>query len=55
MNKKFRGIVTDRMGNLHTRKTGFYVTYQEAHEKAEALCKKTMGERGQIEVEEMND
>jgi len=50
--KKFRGIVIDQMGTIDTRKTIFYSTYQEAHEKAEKLCKKTMRERGQIEVEE---
>jgi len=52
---KFRGIITDQLKTLETRKTGFYDTYKEAHDKAEKLCKKTMGDRGQIEVEEITE
>lgn len=49
---KYRGLVIDRMNTLETRKTKYYSTYQEAHEAAEKLCKKTLGERGSIDVEE---
>ena len=47
---KYRGIVSDRMGTIEDRKTKFYDTYKEAHEAAEKLCKKTIGERGKINV-----
>ena len=49
---KYRGLVIDQLKTMTTRKTGVYDTYKEAHDAAEKLCKKTMGERGTIEVEE---
>jgi len=51
MERKYQGIVTDRLGTLETRKTKLYATYKEAHDAAEKLCKKTMGDRGTIDVE----
>ena len=44
------GIVKDRLQTLKTRKTKKYNTYKEAHDAAERLCKRTMGERGTIDV-----
>lgn len=52
---KFRGLVIDQLKTLDTRMTGFYSTFEEAHDKAEILCKKTMGDRGTIEIEEFGD
>lgn len=52
MEKKYQGIVKDQLGSLDTRKTRTYETYKEAHDAAEKLCKRTMGDRGTIEVEE---
>jgi hypothetical protein len=40
------------MGVLNTRITKYYETYKEAHDAAEKLCKKTMGDRGEISVKE---
>lgn len=53
MEKKYQGIVKDRMGTMETRKTKTYATYKEAHDAAEKLCKKTMGERGSIDAKEV--
>jgi hypothetical protein len=53
--KKYRGLVKDEMDTLETRKTRLYNTYKEAHDKAETLCKKTMGNRGKISVEEITE
>lgn len=52
MANKFRGLVIDDLKILDTRKTGLYDTYKEAHDAAEKLCKRTMGDRGRIEIEE---
>lgn len=52
MAKKYKGIVTDKMGTMDTRKTKYYATYKDAHDAAEKLCKKTMGDRGEISVED---
>lgn len=49
---QYRGLVLDRMDTVETRKTKWYDTYKEAHEAAEKLCKKTIGERGKITIEE---
>jgi len=51
---KFRGLIIDELKTLETKKTKFYDSYQEAHQAAEKLCKKTMGDRGIINVEEIN-
>lgn len=48
---KYRGIVTDDLKTLGTRKTKWYGTYKEAHDAAEKLCKRTMGDCGSIDVE----
>jgi len=48
----FRGLVIDELKTLNTRKTKLYLTYKEAHNAAENLCKRTMGDRGRIDVEE---
>lgn len=47
---KYVGIVKDRLQGLETRKTRKYNTYKEAHDAAEKLCRRTMGERGTIDV-----
>ena len=50
---KYRGLVVDDLKTLDTRKTKLYLTYKEAHDAAEKLCKRTMGDRGTIEVDEI--
>lgn len=50
--EQYRGIVKDDLGTMETKKTKWYSTYKEAHDAAENLCKKTMGDRGSIDVEE---
>ncbi|HZK23801.1 MAG TPA: hypothetical protein VFC74_00235 [Oscillospiraceae bacterium] len=49
---KYRGIVKDDMGNMESRQTRWYSTYKEAHDAAEKLCERTIGERGSVEVEQ---
>jgi hypothetical protein len=51
---KYRGIVTDDLKSMDDRKTKKYDTYKEAHDAAEALCKRTMGDRGSIDVEQID-
>ena len=46
----YKGIVKDQLGTMETRETKLYPTYKEAHDAAEKLCKRTMGERGTIDV-----
>lgn len=53
MERKYIGIVKDQLRYLGTYKTKYYSTYKEAHDAAEKLCKKTLGERGSIDVEEI--
>ena len=48
---RYRGVVEDQMKTMDTRKTKHYSTYKDAHDAAERLCKKTMGDRGTIDVE----
>ena len=48
---KYQGHVIDRLGTLDARKTKLYDSYYEAHKAAEKLCERTMGERGEINVE----
>lgn len=48
---KHRGLVIDECKVMDTRKTKWYDTYKEAHDAAEKLCKRTMGNRGRIDVE----
>lgn len=45
------GHVYDRMNRQNHRKTRTYRTFQDAHNAAEKLCKKWLGERGMIDVE----
>jgi len=47
---RYRGYVKDSLRELDALKTKLYDTYQEAHEAAERLCKKTLGDRGTIDV-----
>lgn len=54
-NKMFKGIVKDQLGTMEDRTTKTYSTYFEAHQAAEKLCKKTMGDRGAISVIEVKD
>jgi len=49
---KYIGIVRDALNSLETRKTKLYDTYKEAHDAAERLCKRTMGDRGTIDVKQ---
>ena len=50
----FKGLVIDQLKTLDTRKTKSYSTYFDAHTAAEQLCRRTMGDRGQVEVEEID-
>ena len=50
--EKYRGIVKDDMGSMESKQTKWYDTYKEAHDAAEKLCKRTMGDRGSISVED---
>lgn len=52
MAMKYIGVVRDRHGDMRTRKTRSYNTYEQAQHAAEALCEKTMGSNGEITVEE---
>lgn len=49
----YRGLVIDQLGALTTRKTKLYRTYWEAYGAVEQLCKRTMGDRGRLEIEEI--
>lgn len=49
---KYKGIVKDRMGSLDTKETRWYPTYKDAHDAAEKLCKKTIGNRGTLLVQD---
>lgn len=51
----FKGIVKDQLGTMEDRTTKTYSTYFEAHQAAEKLCKKTMGDRGTIVVIEIKE
>lgn len=46
----YRGVVTDRLGSLPSRKTRFYGLYKEAYEAAERLARR-YGERAKITIE----
>jgi hypothetical protein len=46
----YRGLIIDTIHTLDDRKTKWYSTYKEAHDAAESLCKRTMGDRGTIEI-----
>jgi hypothetical protein len=48
---KYRGMVIDELKTMETRKTKWYNIYDDAHKAAEKLCKRTMGERGTLDVE----
>ena len=48
---RYRGVVEDQMKTMDKRKTKHYNTYKDAHDAAERLCKKTIGDRGTIDVE----
>jgi hypothetical protein len=47
---KYQGAVIDGLKTMDTRYTRNYGSYKEAHDAAERLCKKTMGDRGHIDV-----
>ena len=49
---KYVGVVKDRLQTMETQKTRGYDTYKEAHDAAERLCERTMGDRGTIDVEQ---
>ena len=46
----FKGFVKDDLKSMETLYTKSYITYKEAHDAAEELCKVTMGDRGSIDV-----
>jgi hypothetical protein len=48
---QYRGIVKDDLRTLENKYTKWYDTYQDAHQAAEKLCKRTYGDRGSVEVE----
>lgn len=52
---KFIGVVKDCLKTMEPRKTNSYDTYKEAHDAAERLCKRTMGDRGTIDVIIVNE
>jgi len=52
---RYVGIVKDRLQTMEARKTKKYDTYKKAHDAAEKLCKRTMGERGTIDVIIVNE
>jgi len=47
---KYQGIVRDQLKTMDDRRTRLYDTYKAAHDAAEKLCKRTMGDRGAIDV-----
>jgi hypothetical protein len=47
---KYQGIIKDRLNTMEDRKTKWYDTYKDAHDAAEKLCKRTMGDCGEIDV-----
>ena len=48
---KYRGIVRDDLNSLDDHKTRWYETYKDAHDAAENLCKRTLGDRGSIDID----
>jgi hypothetical protein len=55
MGTVYRGLVKDDLKALETKTTKWYDTYEAAHTAAEKLCKRTMGDRGTIAVEEARE
>ena len=51
---QYIGVVKDRLQTMEARRTKKYDTYKEAHDAAEKLCERTMGERGTIDVEQID-
>lgn len=51
----YQGTVTDRLYTLLTQKTKIYKTYFDAHQAAERLAKKKMGERAYIEIDTFDE
>lgn len=47
---QYRGVVTDQL-TKGKQFTGWYGTYKDAHDAAEKLSKRTIGNRGTIDVE----
>lgn len=47
---KHQGQVIDQLKSLSTHKTKWYDTYQDAQIAAEKLCKRTLGDRGTINI-----
>jgi hypothetical protein len=46
----YRGRVSDTLNTLPTRHTRWTTTWEDAQHRAEALCKKTYGDRGRVTV-----
>ena len=46
----YRGIARDKLSALKERRTKHYAALYEAHEAAEKLARKHMGERGEVSV-----
>ena len=55
MKTRFVGHVIDQLKTMDCRHTRRYKTYTGAHDAAKKLCKRTMGGRGIIEVEEIEE
>jgi hypothetical protein len=51
---KYIGVVTDNLRSLPMRITRQYTSYKAAHDAAERLCARTMGDRGIIGVDEFD-
>lgn len=50
MKKNYKGIVKDCLGVMETRQTKLYSTWAEAQKVAEKLAKRTMRDRGRIQI-----
>lgn len=55
MKNKYQGLVIDRLSILKSHKTKYYETYYLAHQAAEKLCKKYLGDRGNIKILEIEN
>jgi hypothetical protein len=48
---EYIGVVKDRLGSMPDIKTKPKETYKQAHTTAEFLCKRSMGDRGEVHVD----
>lgn len=54
VNMQYRGVVTDQLSK-NKQYTKWVDTYKNAHDDAETLCSRTIGNRGTIDVEETKE